>query len=349
MSSLHPHSCPINRRHHFFLVILPCALLALLLTACGGRNGYFKFSGRLANIDQGDLYVYSPDGAIEGIDTIHMKGGRFTYERPCEREALLLLVFPNFSEQPIFAEPGGKVTIKGDVSHLRDMEIEGTKANNLMTKFRKQTQSSLPQEAREIAARTITDHPESPIGVYLVRRYFLRPPMTDYAQAASLTELMLEKQPRYGSLQRLKKQLDNLRKGAVNERLAAFKVTDDNGATLSSDDLTQGLAAISVWSSWSYESLDQQRRLRRIVRNSGGRLKAVSISVDVNRKEVERLLKRDSIQWPNVTADKLFETPLLGQLGVSNVPDIIVLRDGRIIDRGITMANMQEKFDQLLK
>jgi len=148
----------------------------VLLSACGGRSGYFKVSGRLANIDQGEFYIYSPDGAIDGIDTIHVTGGRFTYERPCEREAMLLMVFPNFSEQPIFAEPGEKVSIKGDVSHLRDIEIEGTKANNLMTKFRKQTLSSLPQQAREAAARTIADHPESPIGVYLVRRYFLRPP-----------------------------------------------------------------------------------------------------------------------------------------------------------------------------
>jgi len=61
------------------------------------------------------------------------------------------------------------------------------------------------------------------------------------------------------------------------------------------------------------------------------------------------LMKRDSIQWPNVTADKLFETPLLQQLGVSNVPDLLIVQDGRIIDRSITIANIEEKFNQLLK
>jgi hypothetical protein len=262
---------------------------------------------------------------------------------------LLLLVFPNFSEQPIFAEPGEKVTIKGDVSHLRDIEIEGTKANDLMTKFRKQTLSSLPQQAREVAARTIADHPESPIGVYLVRRFFLRPPSTDYAQAASLIDLMLQKQPRNGSLQRLKKQVDPLAKGSEKMRLATFNVTDDNGAAFSSSDLSKGLVAISVWSSWNYESQEQQRNLRRIARNSGGRLKAVSISVDVNHKEVKRLMERDSIQWPNVTADQLFETPLLQKLGISNVPDMIVVRDGQIIDHSITTSNLEEKLNQLLK
>ena len=259
------------------------------------------------------------------------------------------MVFPNFSEQPIFAEPGEKVSVKGDVSHLRDIEIEGTKANNLMTKFRKQTLSSLPQQAREAAARTIADHPESPVGVYLVRRYFLRPPAVDYGQAASLIDLMMDKQPRNGSLQRLKKQVDQLAKGIEKSPLPSFSVTDDKGTPLSSGNLSKGLTAISVWSSWNFESQDQQRRLRRIMRSSGGRLNVVSISVDANRKEVERILQRDSIQWQNVTADRLFESPLLLQLGVSNVPDIIVVRDGRIIDRSVTMANLQEKFDQLLK
>ena len=168
-------------------------------------------------------------------------------------------------------------------------------------------------------------------------------------QAASLIDLMMAKQPRNGSLQRLKKQVDQLAKGIEKSPLPSFSVTDDKGATLSSGNLSKGLTAISVWSSWNFESQDQQRRLRRIMRSSGGRLSVVSISVDANRKEVERILQRDSIQWQNVTADRLFESPLLLQLGVSNVPDIIVVRDGRIIDRSVTMANLQEKFDQLLK
>ena len=243
-----------------FLCILS---VMVMLTACGVDGNHFKLSGRFLNMNQGEFYVYSPEGGVDGIDTIRVMGGRFTYERPCEREAMLLMVFPNFSEQPIFAEPGEKVSVKGDVSHLRDIEIEGTKANNLMTKFRKQTLSSLPQQAREAAARTIADHPESPIGVYLVRRYFLRPPAVDYGQAASLIDLMMDKQPRNGSLQRLKKQVDQLAKGIEKSPLPSFSVTDDKGATLSSGSLSKGLTAISVWSSWNFESQDQQRRLRR--------------------------------------------------------------------------------------
>ena len=80
-------------------------------------------------MNQGEFYVYGPEGDIDGIDTIHVQGGRFTFERPLEREAILMLVFPNFSEQPIFAQPGKSVEIKAAASHMKEIEMYGTNAN----------------------------------------------------------------------------------------------------------------------------------------------------------------------------------------------------------------------------
>ena len=59
-------------------------------------------------------FVYSPEGVIAGLDTIQIKGGRFTYEIPCEFNGTLILVFPNYSTHAIFAEPGEAVEIKAD-------------------------------------------------------------------------------------------------------------------------------------------------------------------------------------------------------------------------------------------
>ena len=79
-------------------------LLSLLLVSCGTRSGYFKMEGRFLHMNQGELYVYSPDGGISGLDTIKVETGRFSYERPCSKSATLIIVFPNYSTQPIFAE-----------------------------------------------------------------------------------------------------------------------------------------------------------------------------------------------------------------------------------------------------
>lgn len=99
--------------------------LTLVLVSCGSRSGNFSIEGRLLNLNQGEFYVYSPDGVFDGVDTIKVDGGRFAFETPCKESGTIVIVFPNFSELPVFAEAGKSVTVKGDASHLKEIEIEG--------------------------------------------------------------------------------------------------------------------------------------------------------------------------------------------------------------------------------
>ena len=57
-------------------------VLTLVLAACGTDKHHFEIDGRLTNLNQGEFYVYSPDGLITGLDTIKVEGGRFSYELP---------------------------------------------------------------------------------------------------------------------------------------------------------------------------------------------------------------------------------------------------------------------------
>jgi hypothetical protein len=143
------------------------------LSSCGSRDGYFKLEGHFLKMNQGEFYLYSPDGIIPGIDTIRLNGGRFSHEIPCTSSGTLMLVFPNFSEQPIFAEEGQSVSLDGDASHLRELKVKGTKPNELLTKFRMQISKISPAEEQQHAATFIQDNPESPVSLYLLRRYFI--------------------------------------------------------------------------------------------------------------------------------------------------------------------------------
>mgnify|MGYP000202928875 CR=1 FL=1 len=108
-------------------------LLTLVLVSCGVDGKHFKLEGRFLHLNQGEFYVYSTDGVLDGIDTIKIEGGRFAYEIPCDEEGTLVMVFPNFSEQPIFTQQGKTVEIKADASHLKELEAEGTDNTTLMT------------------------------------------------------------------------------------------------------------------------------------------------------------------------------------------------------------------------
>lgn len=317
-------------------------LLVLILISCGTRSGHFKMEGRFLHMNQGELYVYSPDGGIDGLDTIKIEAGRFAYEIPCSKPATLVIIFPNYSVQPIFAESGGSVEVKADASHLKEMEVKGTDDNELMTKFRKQIANSSPPDELKYAIQFIKDHPESTVSVYLLNRYLIQTETPDYKQAANLLKILLKEQPGNVTLGRLQRQISGLGTLKVGDKLPNFTTKDINGKLINNATLANQTIIISTWAAWSYESLDFQRALNDAVK--AGKIAALGISVDANPKEVRQALKNDDITFPNVCDGKMLSTPLLKTFGLTTVPDNIVVRNGKIIERGITANTVRQRY-----
>ena len=317
-------------------------LLVLILISCGTRSGHFKMEGRFLHMNQGELYVYSPDGGIDGLDTIKIEAGRFAYEIPCSKPATLVIIFPNYSVQPIFAESGGSVEVKADASHLKEMEVKGTDDNELMTKFRKQIANSSPPDELKYAIQFIKDHPESTVSVYLLNRYLIQTETPDYKQAANLLKILLKEQPGTVTLGRLQRQISGLGTLRVGDKLPNFTAKDVNGKLINNATLANQTIIISTWAAWSYESLDFQRALNDAVK--AGKIAALGISVDANPKEVRQALKNDDITFPNVCDGKMLSTPLLKTFGLTTVPDNIVVRNGKIIERGITANTVRQRY-----
>ena len=325
---------------------LPLFFFVMLLTACGVDSGHYKLSGRFLNMNQGEFYIYCPEGGIEGIDTIKVEGGRFTYEKPCERKAILMLVFPNFSEQPIFAAPGKSVEMKADASHMKEMEVKGTKDNELMTAFRRQTMDLAPPEVAQQAGDFIKNHPESPVGTYLLRKYFIQAPSPDYNKAVTLIAYMLQKQPKSGALQLLQRQLNQL-KYSMKDAIPHFSGPTIDGGTASERDLGENVGVVCTWSTWSYESQEMMRLLKRKARSSGGKLKVVGICVDADKKAAQKIMERDSITCPVIFDGQLLETTAMLKAGLSGVPDNLIVDHHRVVASGLSRNDMVDKIDQL--
>ena len=127
-------------------------LFILCLLSCGEKGNHFHLEGRFKNINQGELYLCDLDQGRK--DTILLNGGQFSYDAEFTDTTILTLIFPNYSELPIIAEPGSRVDIEGDVSHLKATEISGTDNNELLTGFRLQTKEMMPLiTIRQLAVR----------------------------------------------------------------------------------------------------------------------------------------------------------------------------------------------------
>lgn len=315
-----------------------------LLASCGSGNGRFKLDGRFLHFNQGELYVYSYDGGIAGIDTIKVEGGRFAYEIPCEAPSTLILVFPNYSEQPVFAEPGKSVSVKADASHLKELKVEGSKENKLMNEFREMIASVSPPEEKRLAEMFIKDHPESEVSVYLLRKYFALTFSPDYDKAMELIGLLEKEQPRNGALIRLHAQISGAKNVVAGKPLPKFTAKDVHGNTITSASLKAPILVISTWASWDYNSKNMQRHLRRLRRLRGGKdMKLLSICVDPETTDCERTMKQDTIDWPVICSGNMLEDKTLKSLGLTSVPGNIVLRDGRVVASGLSLPELEKQ------
>ena len=315
------------------------------MVSCGVDGKHFKLEGRFLHLNQGEFYVYSTDGVLDGIDTIKIEGGRFAYEIPCDEEGTLVMVFPNFSEQPIFTQPGKTVEIKADASHLKELEAEGTDNNKLMTAFRKQVSNMSPQQAVDAAEEFVKHNPKSDVSAWLIRKYFILAPKPDYAKAKQLLDLMIAEQPKNGKLVNLQQQLIGLA-ATAGKSLPIFTATDINGNKVTQANLTQSPnAVVFLWASWNYESTDMQRQLKRLKAAKGNGLSVIGVCIDPSKSEMQQSLCRDSISWPTINDGMMFDTKIAKQLGLSQVPANILLKNGKIVGRNLRMNELKEKIE----
>ncbi len=318
-------------------------LLTLILVSCGTDGSHFKIDGHLLNLNQGEFYVYSTDGLITGVDTIHVRAGRFSYETACENAGTLVIVFPNFSEQPIFAQAGKSVDIKGDASHLKEMKVSGTKDNKLMTAFREQSANASPNEIKHYVELFVGDHPESLVSNYLVQKYFVRCQQPDYDKAVTLYRTLTKAQPKNGRLAQQLKSLENASQTEIGKKLPKFTATSTEGKTITQKDLMKGKAIIYVWASWEYESCSMQRIIQEEMSRQDSHLSALGICLDMSLKDCRRTMERDHVTIPNICDQLMFDGKLINQLGLSFIPDNIILENGKVIARNVTMSELRDK------
>ena len=87
-------------------------LTLLAAAACSSPSDRFRLDGRLDGISQAEFFIYCDEGSAPFFDTITIRDGSFSYERPMAAPAVLTLLYPNFSQTYIVAGPGEKVRIR---------------------------------------------------------------------------------------------------------------------------------------------------------------------------------------------------------------------------------------------
>ncbi len=321
--------------------------VTLLLQSCGTPSNRFRMEGEFKNMNQVDLYLY--DAASGKKDTVHVQRGRFLYETDFKDTATLMLMFPNYSQIPIFATSGITVKVKGDASQLRETKVKGSKENEEMTAFRLKSNQLAPPDMEKIAIDYIMEEPNSPVSFYLLQQFFVKSITPDYTKALQLCNVMLKANPHSKPVQQLKIQLLNLNKGRVGSNVPIYILSDTKGKIITNREMQSELNVFCFWASWNYDSQLQLRTIRKLIKKNKGKISAMGIGIDASKGESYKWMKRDSIDFPIICDGKMWETPMAKALGLTDIPNnIIADKKGRIIERNIPQKDLEKKIEELL-
>ncbi|MCD8296193.1 MAG: AhpC/TSA family protein [Prevotella sp.] len=323
--------------------------LTLALVSCGSRNGHFKLKGRLLNLNQGEFFIYSTDGVFDGIDTIKVMGGRFSYETTCRENGTLVIVFPNFSEQPVFAQPGKSVTIKGDASHLKELDVNGTKENELMNGFRKQMAKASPPEETDIAGKFITDNPKSLASVYVLTKILTKNVKIGIDKLQNLAETVQKAQPNNSNVSQLVHYLKLKKNSEYGICIPSFTTVDINGKTVTSAAMKGKVCVVYTWATWNSESRSMRDRLNRLKNDYGNRLALIAICLDPSKLTCRQSTKKDSTSTAIICDQLMFNSPLLDKFGLGYVPDNVIFNaQGHVIERSLEVKDLETKLKNIL-
>jgi len=300
--------------------------LALCVIVCGCRDKkQFRLRGSFEHLRQSEFYLYSTDGSLDRIDTLHVEGGKFDWTVPLEREATFYVIYPNLSEQVVFAAPGDVVTMKGDAEQLRATRVEGSRDNEALTRFRLDHAEDNPEQLKTAMQAFIVDNPDSRVSSYLQR------------------QITLQRNSQHSRLQR-------------SQQLSNITLPPDGLGKTDTFRITAGRPHLFIfWANWKRDSQDAFYYIRRALQKSKDnadslRLQPVSISLDTDPEKYAYTCRYDSITWTSRCYRLSWNTPIVTQLGIKDIP-FYILTDHHLVIQALGsdwQHDLQPALDRLL-
>lgn len=319
-------------------------LLLFLLAGCGVPTGQFRIRGEYGHLDKADFLILSTDGGIDRIDTLHVVRGEFEYLTTINGDATFRIVYPNDDELILWIHSGDDISIEGDALDLSKVKVKGNKENELYTQFRLGLKSTDTLALRNSASEFIRNHPESPVSLYLLQRYFLLcgDPAAP-SQITSLYKLIQKAQPRNNDVARLGGKIQQRFASQKGKRMPDFELETTDSLTHKLADYKGESLLVYFWAGWmSSASSDHGVIADSMAVDST--LHAISYSLDVDSLTFKVTRNGPMLDIPAYCDYLGFQSPLVQQLGITQIPYIIL-----VDPKGIIQATGTKLSDVLKK
>lgn len=286
------------------------------------------------------------------MDTLRLREGKFDYTVPLQEKATYHILYPNFSELVIFGESGKVVKVKGDARSLNEVKVSGTDENETYTKYRRESQNLSGKKLDSLTRNYILQYPTMQMSRFLLNKYFIQPEGTDQQMMHELYDSLCRANPSDVFLSNLSNDVRRKNTIKTGSRIPEFSLTTRKvelkkykkkktiirtieSRTVSDTSYKDKPLLLVFWATWRSGSQSGLYRASRLMRESENKIQAISYSLDVEDTELKAVERRDSIDYPSICDFKCWNSPLVQQWGIRELPFFILMdKDRKILASG---------------
>jgi thiol-disulfide isomerase/thioredoxin len=107
---------------------------------------------------------------------------------------------------------------------------------------------------------------------------------------------------------------------------------------------------LQFWATWSDAARRDMPVLKELMAKYGKNFVVVSVSLDNDRKEVEKYLTENKLPWPQVFEPGGLDSAPANQLGILTVPTLILIDpQGKVINKSIQATEVEAELKKILR
>lgn len=337
----------MNPKILFYVLLIP-----LMLSACKAEKNpnTFSISGEIKHLGTDTIYLYSTDRMFGRMDTICVKGDKFSATFEIDTLVHARLSYGNGYEYPVYLNKGDNLHVKGTIDSI---SVTGSPLNDELTTLLGELQKMPRSSRKDSVEKFIKEHAALPISLYLLDTYFIKQPEPDLEKIHSLIETLSgelrDQATNLGAFQSL---YDNEKRSDKGSNAPFFQLPNAEGERISRQHFKDKYLLLQFWASWDSTSRQENARLRSLYRKQkrSKKFDIMGISLDLDRAAWLSAVRSDSLEWEQVCDFTGWDNRAIELYAITTLPANVLLNPkGRIEAKNLSVSQLEEKLKELLK